>query len=146
MECTFLKPFEKLVFDEAPQSPLAFSKRVSRDIPETCPAHQSPAIHLDKRGGLLRVQDMHFASIEISPRFFHLGTFLILLNRKGFHVFTSDFGTVTDQIVDSAWLTFLIPVQSKVEYSVFRAVMTVYLHESFQARSAIEEQAGHERN
>lgn len=65
LECAFFKPFQKFVFNETPKPTLALSKWVSRNVAKTCPTHQGPTVHLDKSGGLLRIQDANFTSIGI---------------------------------------------------------------------------------
>ena len=135
LECALFEPFQKFVFDETPQPTLAFSKRVSRNVAQTCPTHEGPAVHLDKSGGLFRIQDANSASIGICAWRQNGAISRILLNRRSFHRCTPGLPGRDRKIMFPAWITFLVLVQSKDNTGVFRVVMTGYCHESFLPRS-----------
>lgn len=124
LECALFEPFQKFVFNETPQPTFAFSKRVSRNVAQTCPPHEGPAVHLDKSGGLFRIQDANSASIGICAWRQNGAISRILLNRRSFHRCTPGLPGRDRKIMFPAWITFLVLVQSKDNTGVFPVVMT----------------------
>ncbi len=123
--CTFLEPVENLVLDEPPEPPLALSQGMSGDVTKARPTDEGSAVHTHDGRRLGGVENLDVANLPAccAGKFDRVGNPVF----RNIHIRLKSWCFCKTLL--PAWVTNVIPVQSKSVAALFLAVMTQLCHD-----------------